>query len=54
LAAAIEFPADQQPSGDAISLNGKRFVICDPTYIGAPIGLTMPGMDNSTAKAVIL
>jgi hypothetical protein len=54
LAAAIEFPADQQPSGDAISLNGQRFVICDPTYIGAPIGLTMPGMDNSTAKAVIL
>jgi hypothetical protein len=54
LATAVCFPEGQQPAGDAVSLNGRRFVICDPTYIGAPVGRTMPGMDNSTAKAVVL
>lgn len=40
--------------GDYIELNGRRFIICDPTYIGAPIGMTMPDMDNKTAKVIEL
>ena len=40
--------------GDYINLNGKRYTICDPTYIGAPIGVIMPEMDNKTAKVVVL
>jgi hypothetical protein len=40
--------------GDYINLNGKRYTICDPTYIGAPIGVTMPEMDNKTAKVIVL
>lgn len=40
--------------GDYISLNGKVFTIADPTYIGAPVGATMPGMDNKTAKVILL
>ena len=40
--------------GDYINLNGKKYTICDPTYIGAPIGATMPDMDNKTAKVIKL
>ena len=52
LAAAVEFniPVD----GDYINLNGRKFTICDPTYICAPIGATMPEMDNQTAKVILL
>jgi len=41
-------------SGDYILLNGKRFTVCDATYIGAPVGLTMPEMDNKAAKVILL
>ncbi len=38
----------KQVEGDAFSLEGEQYTVCDPTYIGAPIGATMPryeGMD---------
>ena len=41
-------------SGDYILLNGRNFVVADPTYIDAPVGMTMPGMDNRTAKVILL
>lgn len=53
LAAAIEY-TDKTVNGDYITLDGRKFVIADPTYINAPIGLTMPGMDNEKAKVIIL
>lgn len=53
LAAAVAFTNDDV-RGDYIMLNGKRFIVCDPTYIGAPVGLTMPGMDNQKAKVILL
>ncbi len=52
LASAVCFT--EHVEGDYIHLNGKRFVVCDPTYIGAPIGRTMPGMDNATATVMLL
>ena len=52
LASAVHFPIPVK--GDYIDLQGKRFTICDPTYIGAPIGETMPDMDNMSAKVVLL
>lgn len=52
LATAVCF--DEQVNGDYIMLGNKRFVICDPTYIGAPIGATMPDMDNQSAKVILL
>lgn len=52
LASAVEFPGDV--SGDYIDYNGRKFTVCDPTYIGAPVGLTMPNMDNATAKVILL
>lgn len=52
LATAVNFNTPVE--GDYIDLNGRHFTICDPTYIGAPIGATMPDMDNKTAKVVLL
>lgn len=52
LASAVCF--DSNVSGDYILYGGKRYVVCDPTYIGAKIGCAMPDMDNSNAKVLVL
>ncbi len=52
LATAVEFNAPVK--GDYINLNGRHFTICDPTYIDAPVGATMPDMDNQSAKVILL
>jgi hypothetical protein len=41
-------------TGNYIKIGKERFVVCDPTYIGASVGVTMPDMDNQTAKVIIL
>lgn len=53
LAAAIAY-SDDTVNGDYVTLDGRKFIIADPTYINAPIGKTMPGMDNATAKVIKL
>lgn len=53
LASAVCF-TDHVSGGDYLDLNGKRYHIADPTYIGAPVGLTMPDMDNATSKVILL
>lgn len=52
LAMAVRFTEDVK--GDYILLDGNKFVVCDPTYIGAPVGMTMPDMDNHAAKVILL
>lgn len=52
LATAVRFT--DEITGDYVTIGGDKYVICDPTYINAPIGLTMPGMNNSTSKAIEL
>ena len=52
LATAIAVGEDIK--GDFIRINGTKFLVCDPTYIGAPIGMTMPDMDNKSAKVIVL
>lgn len=52
LVSAVCFNEDVH--GDYITLGGRRFVVCDGTYIGAPVGMTMLGMDNKTAKVILL
>lgn len=41
-------------SGDYILYNNRKYVVCDPTYIGAPVGETMPNMDNGSATVILL
>ena len=52
LAAAVSFK--NNVSGDYLFYNKKKYVVCDPTYINAGIGRTMPGMDNEKAKVIVL
>ena len=52
LATAVKFEEDVV--GDAMIINGNRYIICDPTYIGAPIGKQMPNLQHNKAEAVIL
>lgn len=42
---AVNF-SNSNIQGDALRYNGKRFIICDPTYIGASIGQCMPQYQN--------
>jgi hypothetical protein len=48
----VAFSRDEE--GDWFTYGGRRYVVCDPTYINAPVGMTMPGMDNQTAKIIVL
>lgn len=52
LAMAVHFTEDVK--GDYIELNKEHYVVCDPTYIGAPVGRTMPRMNNQTATVILL
>lgn len=53
LASAIGFNGTE--NGDYIMLNGRRFTVCDPTFVdGAPVGRTATGMNNSTATVILL
>ena len=44
----------EEVKGDYIRINNTKYIVCDPTYIGAPIGMTMPDMDNKSAKVIVL
>jgi hypothetical protein len=39
-------------AGDAVTVNGERFVVCDPTYINADIGLSMPQFKSVKPEVV--
>lgn len=52
LATAVCF--DQEVSGDAMIIGGRKFIVCDPTYIGAPVGAQMPELECDKAQAIIL
>lgn len=52
LATAVCF--NDEVKGDEIRIGNRRFIICDPTYIGAPVGDQMPGLDYSAIKVILL
>ena len=53
LASAIEF-SEGNVKGDYIMYKGHKYIIADGTYINAPLGTTMPEMDNATARMIVL
>ena len=54
LATAVCF-GNEEVTGDYLVVDGRRFVVCDPTYIGGGfVGKTMPQMDNQIAKVLLL
>ena len=44
VATAVRFKA--KVDGDAVTYNGKRYVVADPTYINASVGMAMPDFKN--------
>lgn len=52
LATAVNF--NSEVAGAYLMISGKKFIICDPTYIGAPVGKQMPGLDYSSIEAILL
>lgn len=40
LATAVKFKT--KVDGDYLDLDDGRYIVCDPTYIGAPVGMAMP------------
>ncbi len=52
LGAAVAFP--EEVEGDYFIVDGRRFTVCDPTYIGAKIGMTMPDFKDVNAKIIKL
>ena len=52
LATAVCFGNDVNISGDRFLYAGKRYYVCDPTYINASIGMTMPQFKNVTPEII--
>ncbi len=50
LATAVCF-GDDTP-GDHLMIDGRKYIVCDPTYIGATIGETMPQYKQTRASVV--
>lgn len=52
LATAVCFGENVDINGDAFSYAGKKYYVCDPTYINASIGMTMPQFKDKMPKIV--
>jgi len=52
LATAVCFNDDV--AGDAMLIDSRKFIVCDPIYIGAPVGTQMPGLEYEKVLSIIL
>lgn len=52
LATAVCFGDDANITGDAFLYAGDKYYVCDPTYINATIGMTMPQFKDKMPKIV--
>ncbi len=52
IATAVKF--NSPVNGDAVEYNGQRYVICDPTYINADAGMSMPEFKNVKPEVISL
>ena len=52
LCAAVQLPGDHK--GDHVLMGGEKFYVCDPSYIGATLGMSIPKYKNQSVKAYVL
>lgn len=50
VATAVHFEEDVP--GDYLVFNQRKYVIADPTFVGAPVGMLMPGVNKSEAEII--
>ena len=53
LATAVHFD-NPNAWGDYVMVDGQKFLICDPTYIGASLGMSMPDLMNVSIEVIKL
>ncbi len=52
VATAVRFTDNR--NGDHLFYNGDKYIICDPTFVNAPVGMCMPQFLNIEAKVIPL
>ncbi|MBQ7735935.1 MAG: hypothetical protein IJT61_08435 [Bacteroidales bacterium] len=52
LATAVRFP--KEVPGFYVMMNGEKYVVCDPTYIGASVGDCMPQFQNTSEVSIVV
>jgi hypothetical protein len=52
VATAVHFT--DKVEGDFFEMEGKRYIVCDPTYIGAAVGRTMPDCKDLECEIIKL
>ena len=52
LATAVRF--SQDVAGYYVMMNEAKYVVCDPTYIGASVGECMPQFQNTAAATIVV
>ena len=40
--------------GAYVTVDGQKFLICDPTYINADLGMAMPDLQNTSVEILRL
>ena len=45
---------NEDVKGDYVMLDGRKFIICDPTYIGSNVGETMPSVKDTSTTVILL
>ena len=53
LAVAVHFP-EEEKEGVCFTYNDKRYILCDPTYRGAPIGKQMPYYTLGQGRIIVI
>ncbi|MDR2383842.1 MAG: hypothetical protein LBD76_08195 [Prevotellaceae bacterium] len=53
LATAVKFD-NPQTDGDYVVVDGEKYLICDPTYIGANLGAAMPKLEKISVEIIKL
>lgn len=51
IATAVDF-GQESVSGDAVTYQGRKYIVCDPTFINAPVGMAMPDYRNIVPTVV--
>ena len=54
VATAVSFEADPKLTGDAFNYGGRKYYVCDPTYVNASIGMSMPEFKDQTPEIIKL
>lgn len=52
IACGVRF--EETVSGDYVEFDGQRYIIADPAFIPARLGMTMDGKDNASAVLILL